>query len=203
MAPRLILIGFMATGKSATGRALAARLGWQLVDIDRLIANRAGKPIAAIFAEVGEARFRDLEHEVISELAKRDLRCPQCGQPRPMIISPGGGALIDRRNHAALSAMGLIICLTARVDVIAARVGRAREARPKLLEGGLPLERRIAQLMEERRELYARADFTIDTSERTVEEVVDSILAAIVDRWRKKIKTADWRVADGNEMNRF
>jgi shikimate kinase len=188
MAPRLIIIGFMATGKSATGRALAARLGWQLVDIDRLIANRAGKPITTIFAEVGEARFRDLEHEVISELAKREVRCPQCGQPRPMIISPGGGALIDRRNHAAFSAMGLTICLTARVDVIAARVRRAQEARPKLLEGGLPLEQRILQLMEERRELYARADFTVDTSERTVEEVVDTILAAIANIWLKKIR---------------
>src|SRR5271166_4618107 len=109
MAPRLILIGFMATGKSATGRALAARLGWQLIDLDRLIADRTGKPIAAIFAEVGEARFREIEHEVISELAQRDLRCPLCGQPRPMIISPGGGALIDQRNQTALSGMGLII----------------------------------------------------------------------------------------------
>jgi len=202
MAPRLILIGFMATGKSATGRALAARLGWQLIDLDRLIADRTGKPIAAIFAEVGEARFREIEHEVISELAQRDLRCPLCGQPRPMIISPGGGALIDQRNQTALSGMGLIICLTARVDVIAARVRRAREPRPKLMEGGLPLEQRIRQLMEERREIYARADITIDTSERTIEQVVDTILAAITNTWREKVKMPDRRIADGNEMNR-
>lgn len=202
MAPRLILVGFMATGKSATSRALAARLAWQLVDVDRLIVGRASKPIAAIFAEDGERRFREIEHEVISTLAARNLRCPQCGNPRPMIISPGAGALLDERNRAALTGMGLTICLTARVDVIAARVRRAREARPKLMEGGLLLERRIAQLLDERREIYASADLTVDTSERTIAQVTDAILAAITDTWRGKMKGPHIRVENSRESSR-
>jgi shikimate kinase len=197
MAPRLILVGFMATGKSATSRALAARLAWQLVDVDRLIVQRAGKSVAAIFTEEGEGRFRELEREVISTLAARDLRCPQCGNPRPMVISPGAGALLDERNRAVLSALGLTICLTARVDVIAARVRRAREPRPKLMEGGLPLERRIAQLLYERREIYANADITVDTSERTVAQVVDTVLVAINEVWRDKMRDSRHQIGRG------
>jgi len=140
MAPKLILTGFMASGKSAVGRAVAARLGWRLVDSDAEISARAGKSIPVIFAERGEAYFRTLERETIAALAGDPARCPQCGEPRPAVISTGGGALIDERNYAALSSAGVIICLSARPEVIAARVRRAPHKRPKLLVGGKPLE---------------------------------------------------------------
>ena len=122
MAPKLILTGFMATGKSAVGRAAAARLGWRLVDSDAELVARAGKPIPAIFAEHGEAQFRALEREVIAALADDPALCPQCGEPRPAVISTGGGALVDERNYLALKRAGVIICLIARPEVIAARV---------------------------------------------------------------------------------
>lgn len=176
MAPKLILTGFMASGKSAVGRAVAARLGWRLLDSDAELIARAGKPIPAIFAEHGEAHFRALEREVIAALAGDPARCPQCGKPRPAVISTGGGALVDERNHAALKRAGVIVCLTARPEVIAARVRRSRERRPKLLEGGKPLKERIAELMEERRAAYARADFTVDTSDLTVAEAAERVL---------------------------
>jgi len=140
MAPKLILTGFMATGKSAIGRAAAARLGWRLVDSDAELVARAGKPIPAIFAEHGEAQFRALEREVIAALADDPALCPQCGEPRPAVISTGGGALVDERNYLALKRAGVIICLSARPEVIAARVRRSPHKRPKLTEGGRPLE---------------------------------------------------------------
>ena len=176
MAPKLILTGFMAAGKSAVGRAAAARLGCRLVDSDDELVARAGKPIAAIFAEHGEAWFRALEHEVIAALADEPAPCPRCGQAQPMVISTGGGALVDECNYAALKRTGVIVCLSARPEVIAARVRRSRHARPKLLEGGKPLEERIAELMEERRAAYARADFTVDTSDLSVAESAERVL---------------------------
>lgn len=176
MAPKLILTGFMASGKSAVGRAAAARLGWRLVDCDAELVARAGQPIPAIFAERGEAQFRNLEREVIAAVAGDPNRCPQCGEPRPAVISTGGGALIDERNYAALKRAGVIICLSARPQVIAARVRRSPHARPKLLEGGKPLEVRIAELIEERHAAYARADFTVDTSDLSVAESAERVL---------------------------
>jgi shikimate kinase len=176
MAPKLILTGFMAAGKSAVGRAVAARRGWRLVDSDAELVARAGKPIPAIFAEHGEARFRELEREVIAALADDPARCPQCGEPRPAVIATGGGALVDERNYLALKRAGVIICLSARPAVIAARVRRAPHKRPKLLEGGKPLEARIVELMDERRAAHARADFTVDTSDLSVAEAAERVL---------------------------
>ncbi|HEY2523569.1 MAG TPA: shikimate kinase [Candidatus Binataceae bacterium] len=176
MAPKLILTGFMATGKSAVGRAVAARLGWPLRDSDAELVARAGKPIPAIFAEHGEAYFRALEREVIAALADDPARCAQCGQPRPAVISTGGGALVDERNCLALKRAGVIVCLTARIEVIAARVRRAPHKRPKLLEGGKPLRARIDELLEERRAAYARADYTVDTSDLSVAESAERVL---------------------------
>lgn len=176
MAPKLILTGFMATGKSAVGRAVAARLGWRLVDSDAELVARAGKPIPAIFAEHGEAQFRALEREVIAALADDPARCPQCGEPRPAVISTGGGALVDEGNYRALKRAGVIVCLSARPEVIAARVRRSPHKRPKLLEGGKPLETRIAELMEERRAAYARAAFTVDTSDLSVAQSAERVL---------------------------
>jgi shikimate kinase len=176
MAPKLILTGFMASGKSAVGRAIAAQLRWRLVDSDAEISARAGKSIPAIFADHGEVYFRTLERETIMALADDRARCPQCGEPRPAVISTGGGALMDERNYAALKRAGVIICLSARPEVIVARVRRAPHKRPKLLEGGKPLEERIVELMEERRAAYARADFTVDTSDLTVAESAERVV---------------------------
>jgi shikimate kinase len=176
MAPKLILTGFMAAGKSAVGRVVAARLGLHLMDSDAELVARAGKPIAEIFARDGEPRFRALEREVIAGLAANPNRCPQCGAARPMVLATGGGALIDERNYTALKRAGVIVCLTARPGIIAARVRRSRETRPKLLEGDKPLEARIAELMEQRREAYARADFTVDTSDLTIAGVAERVL---------------------------
>ena len=180
MAPRLILTGFMATGKSAVAAIVARRLGWPLIDTDQRLVARAGKPVAAIFSEDGEPRFRRLEREVIEEIAHDPRRCALCGRPRPAVVATGGGALVDEANYRALNASGVIICLSARPEVIARRVKKSRTERPKLLEGGKSLPDRIAELLAQRREAYARAEVTVDTSDITVEEAAERVLAAFI-----------------------
>jgi len=167
---KVVLTGFMASGKSAVGRALAARLGRRFIDSDHEIVARAGKPITQIFAEDGEAAFRRLEREVIANLA---------AAPEPAVIATGGGALVDDVNYQTLSRAGTVVCLVARPEVIARRVLASNVTRPKLAEGNLPLEERIVKLMEERKAAYARAAITIDTSDMAVSAVTDQVLRAL------------------------
>jgi len=185
---KLILTGFMATGKSAVGHLVARRLGWRFTDTDASIAARAGKPIPAIFADHGEPHFRALERETIAALAQDRRRCPQCGKLMPAVISTGGGALVDEENCAMLKRIGVVICLTARPEIIAARVGRSASRRPKLVEGGKPLEHRIRELMTERATAYARADATIDTSDLPPDRVADRVIDAFVAQGRLRCR---------------
>jgi shikimate kinase len=176
MTPKLILTGFMATGKSAVGHAVAARLGWELIDTDSEIVRCAGKPIAQIFTEEGETRFRALESEVIATIAGNRRRCPLCHGHYPAVVSTGGGALVDEKNCEALKRAGVIVCLTARPEVIAARVQRSPAKRPKLLEGGKPLLERIQELLAARAHAYARADVSVDTSSISIEQAADRVI---------------------------
>ncbi len=186
MTPKLILTGFMATGKSAVGHVVAARLGWRFIDSDAEIVARAGRPIAAIFSDDGEAKFRALERDVIATIARERRHCPLCHGDYPAVVSTGGGVLVDEANAAALKRCGVVICLTARPEVIAARVGRSPAKRPKLLEGGKPLLERVQELMRERAAAYARADVAIDTSNISIEDVADRVLAEFAARAYKR-----------------
>jgi shikimate kinase len=178
MAPKLILTGFMATGKSVVARTLARRLGWRMIDCDAEIVARAGKPIAQIFRQHGEDHFRALERGLIAEIADDPRQCAHCGQPRPAVVATGGGAIVDAENYAAMQRAGVIVCLLARPEIIAKRIGPTARTRPMLMKGGKPLNRRIAELIETRRAAYMRATITIDTSDLTIDEVADLILTA-------------------------
>jgi shikimate kinase len=188
MTPKLILTGFMATGKSVVGPLVARRLGWRFIDTDAVIVARAGRPIAAIFADDGEARFRALEHQVVADLAAERRRCPQCQGALPAVIATGGGVMVNESNCAALRRTGVVICLSARPEVIAARVSRSRARRPKLAEGGKPLGERIRELMAERAAAYTRAHASVDTSDipvdAVVERVIDTFVAEAKHRWK-------------------
>jgi shikimate kinase len=148
----IVLTGFMGTGKSEVGRRLAKRLGRAFLDTDQLVEARAGKTVAAIFAEDGEAAFRALERDV---------------------VNVGGGAVLDATNVARLRAAGALVCLTADADTILRRVGDVR--RRPLLAGDDP-RGTIERLLRERRPAYDdAADLVLDTSERTVDQVVEEI----------------------------
>lgn len=160
----IILTGFMGTGKTVVGRRLAKRFGWRFVDLDQLIETTAKMPIPRIFAERGEAVFRRLERRCISRVVHE----------RQQVIATGGGAFVNPESRARLRVSGPVVCLTARPQAILARVGRRLAARPMLAGHGSPLAR-IRVLLSQRTRAYAQADLTIDTSDLTVEDVVDRL----------------------------
>ncbi len=142
------------------GRRLAARLGYRYVDTDTIIEGQAGCTVAEIFKKHGESYFRELEHSVIQEVVRSE-RC---------VISTGGGAVVDPENLALLKKNGLVICLTSSPEKILERTGRKKDERP-LLSGKEPLEE-IKRLLELRAPYYEQADWTVDTSKKTVAEMV-------------------------------
>ena len=186
MAPCLILTGFMGTGKSSIAPILARKLAWAYIDSDEVLVARAGKPIAAIFETDGEARFRSLEREVIAHISHNRPLCPLSGRALPAVIATGGGVLMDEANYQALNHAGVIICLSARPEVIARRVERTKARRPKLLEGGKPLRERIAELLAQRKVAYSRAEAVVDTSDLSVERAAERVLAAFIEHGARR-----------------
>ena len=160
----ITLTGFMGTGKTSVGKRLAKALGWELVDVDRLIESSAKMSVPEIFAKRGEPVFRRLERRVISRIV----------HSRHQVIATGGGAFIDPGSRARLRLSGPVICLTATPQAILERVGKKLSQRPMLAKASNPLER-IRVLLAQRASTYAKADVTIDTSDLSTDEVVERI----------------------------
>jgi len=164
----LILIGYRATGKTTLARLLAERLGWDWVDADVEIERRAGKSIARIFAEEGEAAFRDIEVRVTAELCRRER----------LVIAAGGGAPMREENRRAMRAAGPVVWLRALPEMIHRRMsGDATTAgrRPDLTDrGGLG---EIVELLRRREPIYREtALLEIDTEGRLPEQLAAEIL---------------------------
>lgn len=159
----------MGTGKTTVGRLLAARLGYEVVDTDRVIEERHG-PIPAIFAEHGEGHFRSLERQLAAELADRD----------GLVVATGGRMMVDPVNAEVLGSRALVVCLTASIDTILDRVGADGAAEERPLLAGADVRGRITQLLAERAGGYGR--FTqVDTDGRTPDQVaavIAELLAA-------------------------
>ncbi len=161
----IILVGFMGTGKTSVAETLASRTGMSLLDMDTVIAERAGKSIPRIFAEDGEPAFREREHALAAELA----------QPAGLIVSTGGGIVTNPDNIHLLSQGGLVACLQATVDEILRRVGH---------DTGRPLLQtddkrgKILALLQQRAHLYAAIPVQIDTNGQSIEQVAQQVLAA-------------------------
>ena len=163
----IILVGFMAPGKSSVGRALARRTGWPRVDADEEIVSRAGKPIADIFRDSGEDGFRQLERDVTTDFCKESGR----------IIAAGGGSFIDDQNRRTMLDFGTVFYLSARPETIHRRVTRGNPnapARP-MLAGGDPLKR-ITELLAQRAPLYAHAHHSVETDDLSPEQVAQAII---------------------------
>lgn len=168
----IVLIGFMGTGKTSTGRMLAARLGAAFIDMDQRIEEEMGMSIPAIFEKKGESFFRSREKQLVKRLSAR----------RNAVISTGGGTVKDPENVAMLHRDGVIICLSASIDAVLERTGR-RGQRP-VLDRADQGDRReaVEKLMDEREALYKQADFTVDTSELSPLQVVETILRYLKSR---------------------
>ncbi|MDP0495749.1 MAG: shikimate kinase [Verrucomicrobiota bacterium JB024] len=157
--PNLYLVGFMGTGKTTVGRALARRLRLQFVDSDQVIEEQAGKPIPQIFAEEGEAHFRALERAFI-----------ESGHPAHGCVVACGGGLVTQPGMAeALKARGVVVCLFASPQTILKRTS-ANANRP-LLNVPDP-EARIRELLAQREPAYLRAGTCIYTDQRPLADVV-------------------------------
>lgn len=148
----LVLVGFMGTGKTEVGRLLADSLSRRLVDTDRLLQERLGKPVRDIFRDHGEAYFREMEKEVVAEVA---------GQ-RGLVVSTGGGVVLSPDNVAVLRESGFVVWLDADVTVVQVRL--AGDTTRPLLQGDVDL----GVLYAGRRANYEQAAHVrVDTTGKT------------------------------------
>jgi shikimate kinase len=159
----IALTGFMAVGKSAVGRTLARKLGRRFVDLDKIIEKREGMKVKDIFSRKGESYFRRAEKQALAEVLFQGEQ----------VIATGGGVVIDEENIRLLREKSFLVCLTAAPEVLLRRAEKSTQ-RP-LLEGG-DRSQRIGELLAQREKNYAQAHIAVDTSDLTVEQVVEKII---------------------------
>jgi shikimate kinase len=163
--PGIYLVGFMGSGKSTVGRALADELGWNFVDLDEEIERQQGASIASIFDNHGEPEFRRIESAALD----RCVHKVQSGHPR--VISLGGGAFLSHRNFDLVSNNGVSVWLDCPIELIERRVA-AFVHRPLARDPS-----QLRSLFDVRREGYARADYRIEIQDDDAGSAVARILA--------------------------
>ena len=168
--PRVVLVGFMGSGKTSVGRLLARRLGYGFEDMDRRIEERAGRTIAEIFRDDGEEAFREREREEALALSRL----------RDRVVAAGGGAFTRPQTRALLQEGALTVWLRCDLERILARVPA---------DGSRPMagNRAIMQaLLAEREPSYRMADVAVDASAGSPREVAERIVGLIEGRTRKR-----------------
>jgi shikimate kinase len=168
---QLVLIGLMGAGKTTVGHACADKLGRDFVDPDDIVIKLAGgMTVDEIFATGGEPHFRALEKQAVTDV---------CASTAPLVIACGGGTVLDAENRKRLQRAGTIVWLQAPVEVLAARVGDGA-TRPLLRDDPAGALTRLAALREVAYD--AAADVTVDTSDRSVDDVAVAVIAAFEER---------------------
>lgn len=163
---RVVLTGFMGSGKSTAGPLLAARLGWRFVDVDDVIEAEAGARIAEIFAREGEAAFRQRERDAVSRLAGED----------ELVLALGGGAIDSTETRELLlnTPGTLLVHLHVELATTLARCGGTEGTRPVLAD-----EANLESRYQRRLPLYKAAHLSIPTDAMTPIEVVEAVMGAI------------------------
>ena len=164
---RVLLVGFMGSGKTTVGAILAESLGWPLVDFDAVIEAREGRSIAAIFEEGGEPHFREIERAVAAELLARD---------RVVLAAGGGWAAVPGRLRDVPDGT-VSVWLKVSVDTAVDRAANQPGARPLLAGPGG--KQAIGALLAKREAAYAEADVEVDTDGRTPDDVSARVLSAM------------------------
>lgn len=161
----IVLIGFMGSGKTTVGIRLSYRMRRVIEDTDKLIEKKEGKTIREIFAQDGEAYFRQAETAMLEEL---------CGKLRGHILSVGGGTPVRQENRVLLKRLGTVVYFRVKPETVYKRL-QNDTTRP-LLQCENPLDK-IKELLEARKEAYEScADVIIDVDDLTMNEVVDKVM---------------------------
>jgi shikimate kinase len=172
----IALVGLMGVGKSSIGRRLAAALDLPFRDADEEIEAAAGRSVSEIFAERGEAEFREGERRVIARLLDEP----------PMVLATGGGAFVNPDTRALIKEKAVSVWLKADVDVLVRRVGR-KDSRP-LLKGRDPRQV-LSELAKVRGPAYAEADLCVETGDTPHAVALERVLEAL-GRHAKGVLTA-------------
>jgi len=160
------LIGFMGTGKTSIGQALAKKLGRQFFDTDTLVEIESGKTITELFEDDGESGFREMESKVVRQVCRNESA----------VISFGGGVVLSKSNVDTIRDSGIVVLLCASVESILKRTA-VNNQRPLLNTHDDGIRNRIESLLESRQKLYdAAMDFVLDTDEISVDEAVGIII---------------------------
>lgn len=152
----------MGTGKTSVAKALAKLLAWKYISTDEVIEDKERRTIAEIFRQNGEPYFRSVEKEVVKKVAELDR----------FIIDAGGGVMLDAENVRQLKVNGKLVCLNASAEIILERTKRYRH-RP-LLNVRDP-KQKVNDLLQARAQAYAQADFSVDATSATVEQIAQEI----------------------------
>jgi shikimate kinase len=176
---RIYLTGFMGSGKSTIGPILANTLGYAFVDVDKAIEKLTGQSVREIFADSGEPRFRELEHQLLQDIQSSEH----------IVISLGGGTIADPLNFPLIKASGILVYLKSTPDHLFRRL-HYKTDRPVLVDANgerlsdEALRVRIEDLYARRERYYEQADIIIPTDEHKVGVTVDQIvkkLSGLVD----------------------
>ena len=165
----IVLVGLMGVGKSSVGRRLAVALDMPFRDADNEVEDAAGRSIPEIFAELGEAAFRDGERRVIARLLEEP----------PHVLATGGGAFVNDETRFLINQHAISVWLKADVELLARRVGR-KDNRP-LLKNRDPVKM-LTKLAEVRYPTYAQAHVHVETGDTPHSVAVDAVISALRDR---------------------
>jgi shikimate kinase len=163
----LFLIGYRGTGKSAVAELVARQLGWEWIDADALLEEHAGRSIRQIFEKDGEARFRQLETQLLTELVSR----------QGVVIATGGGVIVRPENRQLLKQAGTVVWLTGDALTLWQRLqscDTTRDRRPNLTVGGLT---EVKELLAVREPWYAQcAHWVVSTVGISPQQVAQKIV---------------------------
>lgn len=169
MKSNIALMGYMGTGKTTIGKALAIKLGKNYIEMDAEIEKTAGKSIPLIFKEDGEIRFRELEIATAKQLA----------QMQNVVISCGGGVVVNRINIDYFKQTSEIILLTASEETILHRIMNDGQEKRPVIDKPDPINE-IRKVLKIRRPLYeASTNIHIDTTNKSVDQIIDEIITQL------------------------
>ena len=165
----IVLIGFMGTGKTVVGRRLAVLLNKSFIDTDAEVESITEKTIVQLFAQDGAVRFRSEEALLVKKLENQN----------DLVISTGGGIVLNPENIISLKKNGILIGLSAPPEIVYQRVKHKRN-RPLLNKGDVLSK--IEELFAERANAYDVAEYIIETGDKQVEDVVNEVVSYLRDK---------------------